>query len=143
MNRQDNLIVFENNQPNGWAGRVFDNLDVSETTRKEYASRVKLFIDFVRDNGFTKNSYLEYKRYLAKRIDLTVSTKNKHLIVARVYCKEIHRQGYLPIDITQNIKSFQQSRKHKKDGLSEIEVQKILDYIHFRVVMLSGESKHY
>ena len=129
MNRQDNLIVFENNQPNGWAGRVFDNLDVSETTRKEYASRVKLFIDFVRDNGFTKNSYLEYKRYLAKRIDLTVSTKNKHLIVARVYCKEIHRQGYLPIDITQNIKSFQQSRKHKKDGLSEIEVQKILDYI--------------
>ena len=129
MNHQDNLIVFENNQPNGWAGRVFDNLDVSETTRKEYSSRVKLFIDFVRDNGFTKNSYLEYKRYLAKRIDLTVSTKNKHLIVARVYCKEIHRQGYLPIDITQNIKSFQQSRKHKKDGLSEIEVQKILDYI--------------
>jgi integrase len=129
MNHQDNLIVFESSQPNGWAGRVFDNLDVSETTRKEYGSRIKLFIDFVRDNGFTKNSYLEYKRFLTKRIDLTVSTKNKYLIVARVYCKEIHRQGYLPIDITQNIKSFQQSRKHKKDGLSEVEVQKILDYI--------------
>ncbi len=129
MNLQDNLIVFEENQPNGWIGRVFENLDVSETTRKEYSSRIKLFIDFVRDNGFTKNSYLGYKRYLAKRTDLTVSTKNKYLIVARVYCKEIHRQGYLPIDITQNIKSFQQTRKHKKEGLSETEVQKILDTI--------------
>jgi integrase len=129
MNRQDNLIVLESSHPIDWAGTVFDNLDVSENTRKEYSTRVKLFIDFVRDNGFTKNSYLEYKRYLAKRIDLTVSTKNKYLIVARVYCKEIHRQGYLPIDITQNIKSFQQSRKHKKEGLSELEVQKILDNI--------------
>lgn len=129
MNQQGNLIVLENQQTHIGAGRVFENLDISDNTRIEYSSRIKLFIDFVRDNGFTKNSYLEYKRYLSKRTDLAVSTKNKYLIVASVYCKEIHRQGYLPIDITQNIKSFKQSRKHKKDGLSEDEVQKILCYI--------------
>lgn len=112
-----------------WPTRLFANLDISENTRLEYGARIHLFIDFVQDRGFTKNSYLEYKRYLAIRTDLSISTKNKYLIVARVYCKELHRQGYLPVDITQNIKSFQQSRKHKRDGFSEKEVQKILVYL--------------
>lgn len=112
-----------------WPTKLFANLDISENTRNEYGARIKLFIAFVQRNGFTKNSYLEYKRYLAKRTDLSISTKNKYLIVARVYCKELHRQGYLPMDITQNIKSFQQSRKHKRDGFTEDEVQRILGYL--------------
>lgn len=107
---------------------VFENLDVSESTRKEYGYRIDPFITFIQANGFTVNSYLEYKRFLSQRTDFSISTKNKYLIVARIYCKELHRQGYLP-DITQNIKSFQQSRKHKKDGLTEDEIQKILTYI--------------
>ncbi len=112
-----------------WPTKLFTNLDVSENTRAEYSSRIKRFIDFVQSHGFTKNSYLEYKRHLSDQTNLSVSTKNKYLIVARVYCKELHRQGYLPVDVTQNIKSFQQSRKHKRDGLSEVEVQKILSHI--------------
>lgn len=129
MNHQDNLIVLKNDQTNIGIGKIFENLDVSDNTRIEYSSRIILFINFIRNNGFTKNSYLDFKRFLAKRTDLTVSTKNKYLIVARVYCKELNRQGYIPVDITQNIKSFQQSRKHKKDGLTEMEVQKILSYV--------------
>lgn len=114
---------------NDHSRQIFSNLDVSENTRNEYCSRIGSFIDFIQMNGFNRNSYLEYKRYLAERIDLSISTKNKYLIVARVYLKEIHRQGFLPTDLTQNIKSFKQSRKHKKDGFTEIEVQRILDYI--------------
>lgn len=109
--------------------QIFANLDVSENTRQEYSSRIKLFAQFVQERNFNKNSYLEYKRHLSQKTDLTVSTKNKYLIVARVYCKELHRQGFIPLDITQNIKSFKQSRKHKKDGLTEEEVQKILTYL--------------
>lgn len=109
--------------------QIFANLDISETTRNEYSSRITAFIDFIKLHGFNKNSYLEYKRHLSQKTDLTISTKNKYLIVARVYCKELHRQGYLPIDITQNIKSFKQSRKHKKDGFSENEIQRILNCI--------------
>lgn len=123
MAMKSDLIITD------WPTKLFANLDVSENTRLEYGARIRLFISFVQDHGFTKNSYLEYKRYLALRNDLSVSTKNKYLIVARVYCKELNRQSYLPMDVTQNIKSFQQSRKHKKDGLSEIEVQKILSYL--------------
>lgn len=127
----DNTSLVEINQSNGvvWSKNIFDNLDVLEATRQEYRYRVGTFLDFIQINGFTRNSYLEYKRNLSTRIDLSISTKNKYLIVARIYCKELQRQGYIPTDITQNIKSFQQSRKHKKDGLTEAEVQQILGYI--------------
>src|SRR3989344_1353483 len=108
--------------------KIFDTLDVSENTRKEYQYRLKPFISFIQA-GFTRNSYLEYKRQLSLRTDLSVSTKNKYLIVARICCKELARQGFLPTDITQNVKSFQQSRKHKKDGITEDEVQKLLKLI--------------
>lgn len=129
MDQENNVEIVLNNSLLDWSIGMFSDLDISDNTRNEYSARIKFFIEFVKKSGFTKNSYLAYKRYLAQRTDLSVSTKNKYLIVARVYCKELHRQGYLPVDITQNIKSFQQSRKHKKDGLSEDEVQKILTYI--------------
>jgi len=112
-----------------WSANVFADLDVSENTRLEYLARVRLFIDFIQANDFTNHSYLEYKRCLAGRTDLSISSKNKYLIVARVYCKELHRKGFLPTDITQNIKSFQQSRKHKKAGLTEAEIQKVISFI--------------
>lgn len=129
MDQKSNFTIMLHDNPVDWSAKLFANLDVLDNTRNEYLARIKQFIVFIQGNGFTKNSYLEYKRYLGGRTDLGVSTKNKYLIVARVYCKELNRQGYLPIDITQNIKSFQQSRKHKKEGVSENEVQKILGYI--------------
>lgn len=129
MDMESNIVLPEKHhiKPFGWPEGVFNNLDVSEVTRLEYNSRIKAFIDFIRERGFTKNSYLEYKRHLAQRTDFSVSTKNKYLIVARVYCKELHRQGFIH-DITSSVKSFQQTRKHKKDGLSETEIQKIIGY---------------
>lgn len=126
MDMESNLVLIDKH------AQLFANLDVSEATRQEYSSRIKMFIDFIKQRGFNKNSYLEYKRHLAQRTDFSVSTKNKYLIVARVYCKELHRQGYLPMDITQNIKSFKQSRKHKKDGFSEEETKRILNYLQDR-----------
>lgn len=108
---------------------VFENLDISENTRREYEYRIHPFIAFIKMNGFSMDSYLIYKRHLSQRTDLSISTKNKYLIVARIYCKELHRKGFLPIDVTQNVKSFKQSRKHKRDGLTELEIQKLLDYM--------------
>jgi len=132
MDMENNLIVYEQGQTNPleWPQRLFEQLDVSDTTRKDYGSRIGLFIEQIRQEGFNRNSYLDYKRQLSHRTDFSVSTKNKYLIVTRIFCKELHRQGYLPVDITQNIKSFKQSRKHKKDGLTEGEIKKILTHFH-------------
>ena len=62
---------------------VFDNLDVSGATKKDYLYRIPYFMDFVRSNGFNSGTYLNYKRSLKGRRDLSVSTKNKYLISAK------------------------------------------------------------
>lgn len=112
------------------ASSVFDLLDVSEATRIDYQARTGLFLSFVQREGLHHNSFLAFKRWLSERTDLSVSTKNKYLVTARIFLKELNRQGLLPTDITQNIKSFSQSRKHKKDGLTDAEVTQLAEYLH-------------
>jgi site-specific recombinase XerD len=78
---------------------------------------------FTEQHGLHRNTFLNYKQELAARTDLAVSTKNKLLAASRIWLKELNRLGVLPVDITQNVKSFNQGRKHKRDGLNEEEVQ--------------------
>jgi len=113
----------------GQASRVFDLLDVSEETRKDYNYRIGLFLDFTKQKGLNHNSYLEFKRELAGRTDISVATKNKYLATAKIFLKELNRQGVLPVDITQNIKTFSQSKKHKRDGLNDEEMDRLTDDI--------------
>lgn len=77
-------------------------------------------------SSVNQNSFLEFKRYLAARNDIAIATKSKYLTVARVFLKELNRQGIIPADITQNVKSFQQTKKHKKFGLNQEEVNLLL-----------------
>lgn len=121
--KQQALIVVDD--PQLEAEKVFDLLDVSEATRRDYKYRIKLFLDFVREKGLNRNSFLEFKRYLAERTDYTIATKNKYLATAKIFLKELNRQGFLPVDITQNIKTFSQSKKHKRDGLNDEEITKL------------------
>lgn len=108
---------------------VFDNLDISENTRMDYKYRIGLFLNFLKKNPLTPNTYLEFKRYLASRTDYGISTKNKYLATAKVFLRELNKNGVLPVDITQNIKIFAQEKKHKKDGLSQEEVLKLVNRI--------------
>jgi integrase len=117
------------NDPQTQAESAFDLLDVSETTRQDYKYRIGLFLEFTNERGFNRNSFLEFKRYLAERTDLAVSTKNKYLATAKIFLKEANRQGALPADITQNIKTFSQNKKHKRDGLNDEEIKKLTDKI--------------
>lgn len=108
------------------ADQIFNNLDCSETTRKDYSSRVVFFISYAEENGLNRNTYLNFKRHLESRTDYTVSTKNKYLATARVFLKELNRLGFLPVDITQNVKLFTQSKKHKREGFTEDEIMELL-----------------
>ena len=112
-----------------WTAQVFNRLDVSNPTKKDYSYRAKLFLDFVGDRGFNHNSFLDYKWHLASQTDIGVSTKNKYLIAAKVLLKELNRQGLLQADITQNIRVFKQSKKHKQNGLTETEIQLIMQRV--------------
>jgi integrase/recombinase XerC len=112
------------------ADKVFDLLDVREETRTDYKYRIGLFLDFVGHEGFNVNTYLEYKRYLADRMDYAISTKNKYLISARVFLRELNKQGILPADITQNIKMFAQTKKHKREGITDEEMAVLTEALH-------------
>jgi hypothetical protein len=131
MAKQKQLTIVSDGQaltisnPQEKAERVFDLLDVSEATRQDYKYRIGLFLDFTQERGFNRNSFLEFKRSLAERTDLAVATKNKYLATAKIFLKEANRQGALPADITQNIKTFSQSKKHKRDGLNDEEMSKL------------------
>ena len=104
------------------AEKVFDLLDVGENTRADYKARIGLFLEHTTIHGLNRNSFLAFKRELAERADLSVSTKNKYLTTARVFLKELNRLGRLPADITQNVKTFTQTKKHKRDGLTDEEI---------------------
>jgi len=101
---------------------IFDELDVSESTRADYKAHSADFEAFIRQHGLSRSSLVDYKRVVANRADLAVSTKNKYIIAARLLLKGLYSTGLLPIDISSTAKTFQQSRKHKKVGLDDQEV---------------------
>lgn len=119
------LSAIKLHKPRTTAEMIFDSLDVSETTRQDYSARVGLFLSYVEENGFNRQSCLSFKRYLAGRNDFAVSTKNKYLATARVFLKELTRRGLLPLDVAYSVKQFKQSKRHKKEGLSAKEVELI------------------
>jgi len=135
MAKQKQLTIVSDGQaltisnPQAKAEKVFDLLDVSEATRQDYKYRIGLFLDFTSERGFNRNSFLDFKRALAERTDFAVSTKNKYLATAKIFLKEANRQGALPADITQNIKTFSQSKKHKRDGLNDEEMSKLTEAV--------------
>ena len=88
------------------AYEVFDTLDVSEATRADYVARLWPFLSFIENNQFNLNTFLEFKRELRNRSDLSASSKNKYLVVARIFLKELHRRGILPTDRMQENRFF-------------------------------------
>ena len=110
------------------AYEVFDTLDVSEATRADYIARLTPFISFVENNQFNLNTFLEFKRELRGRDDLSASSKNKYLVVARIFLKELHRQGIMPTDITHNIRNFRLDKRHKVNGLNDREVEALEEW---------------
>lgn len=107
---------------------IFDCIDVTENTRKEYLTRIKHFIHFVKLHGINFNTYLEYKRYLSSIDTLSVSTKNKYLISAKIFIDGLNSLQRLPFQINTKVRGFKQSKLHKKDGLSDEDISKIVDY---------------
>jgi len=122
MNTQTITIV---DNPVRRAEAIFDHLDVSEATRTDYKARIVVFLTFVQTNGMNRDVFLQFKRVLTSRNDVATSTKNKYLVVAKIFLKELNRQGLLPVDLTQNVRCFTESKTHKLDGLSESEIQSL------------------
>lgn len=108
---------------------IFDSLDISESTRQDYLARLPKFIGWLRQNGINHDTLLEYKKYLRSRTDLGIAAKNKYLAVARIALRELYRRGAVSIDLSLGVKSFQQSQKHRVEGLTEQEVERLCEHL--------------
>lgn len=108
---------------------IFDSLDITENTKQDYLARLPYFLGFASRDGISRDLLLNYKKHLRSRADLSVASKNKYLAVARLTMKELYRLGYISIDLSLNVKSFQQSQKHKVDGLNDVEVSQLREHL--------------
>jgi len=116
------------------ASKAFDLLPINDTTRADYKARIGLYIDFINKHGINRNSLLDYRRYLDNRTDYSVSTKNKYFTCAKRYTGVLHTAGLIPVDIAKDIsgkdlKGFKQDKKHKKDGLTKADINKLTTYL--------------
>jgi integrase len=109
--------------------QILNVLDISKASRNDYRSRISCFLEYVQEQRFNNNTFLDFKRYLGEKNDIAVSTKAKYLTVARVFLKELHKQGIIPIDVTLNVKSFKQGKKHKRFGLDGEEINRLLEHL--------------
>lgn len=126
---QNRLIVPENFDLTLYLEQILNRLDIAKSSRLDYRSRITSFVKFIEKNGFNQDCFINFKQDLAKRNDIGVSSKNKQLTVARILLKELHRIGMIRVDITGNVKSFKQSKKHKVSGVSETEISSLLVYL--------------
>ncbi len=108
--------------------QMFAGLDVRPNTQYEYGKRIHHFLKYLEAHQLSVNSLLDYKRHLAQA-DMAVATKNKYLTCARVFLRECYRHGLIMKDITVNVKNFEQSKKHKVDGLSETEAKQLCEWM--------------
>ncbi len=112
------------------AAFVFECLDVSENTCRQYQREVKPFLQLVadRDGHIGPTTLLDWKRRLGRRADIGTATKRKYLNVARVLLRELHRWGVIP-DFTKGVKSFQVTRVHKRTPITDEELERLWEYL--------------
>ncbi len=122
-------ITPTNKELNNIIKKTFNSLDIAQSTRKEYFNKIHNFLDFVEKNWFDENVFIEYKNHLKEREDISVASKNLYLTSARILLKQMYKMWKLPIDVTFGVKSFAQNKKHKKFGLNQEEIDKVINYL--------------
>lgn len=120
---------YSNDNVGTMARNIINRMDIKESTRADYLYRIPSFLSFIKEKGFSNDTFLDYKRFLESSNQWGMSTKNKYLIVARSFLKEVNRMGFLQVDITSNIKGFRQNRGHKRTGITDSEMELIQDRI--------------
>ncbi len=104
------------------AKEIFNNLDISEASIRDYGQRIGYFLGFCKGHDdIDLDIFLNFKKHLSKRSEYKIPTKNKYLLSARVFLKELSRQGFIQ-DVTLNTKCFQKTKMHQKTGLNADEV---------------------
>ena len=120
--------IFDRYKDLSIIGKVFERLDVSETTRLQYQRSVLPFVQWIGKRPIHNNVLLDWKRHLESRTDIGTGTKNKYLTVSRVFLRELHRSGIIP-SLNQEIKTFRITKVHKRLPMTDEDVQNVWSYL--------------
>ena len=77
--------------------------------------------------GMDRNTLLDYKRSLSIDSTISVTTKMKYLIVAKVFVQQLYRLGILKVDISTGVKSFKVASGFKTNGFTDLEITRIME----------------
>jgi integrase/recombinase XerC len=124
---KDDLLKYNTPNLHTLSIDIFGGLDLSKGTVTDYRYRIGRFIKYLNTNGLDLSVYLNYKRHLHS-LPCSVSTQNKYLISAKIFLRELYRLGYLERDLTVNVRGFKQNHSHKKDGLTEADINRIQEH---------------
>jgi len=90
--------------------KIFDSLDISNESIKDYKYRIGLFLNWHQGKEWENDILVEYKKYLRTLISYSVPTKNHYFITASRFLKELARRGILTRDIATGIKTFKEPK---------------------------------
>jgi len=107
---------------------ILQAIPKKQNTRNTYIRCAGEFIAFIQTNGINSLSFGAFRNALDE-LDVSASTKKLRIAAAKALLQESVKHGILPIDITANVPSFKQSKDHKKEGLNEQEVKRVLEHI--------------
>ena len=108
--------------------KVFENLDVTDNTRTQYLWNIKRFLTWVDEEGWSSDVLMRYKTYLRNDVSLSTSSKNKYLVVGRVFMGRLMDLKLTTWDF-QIPKTFKVSKGHKRQPLTKENISKILDHV--------------
>ena len=108
--------------------KVFENLDVTDNTRTQYLWNIKRFLTWVDEEGWSSDVLMRYKTYLRNDVSLSTSSKNKYLVVGRVFVGRLMDLKLTTWDF-QIPKTFKVSKGHKRQPLTKENISRILDHV--------------
>lgn len=107
--------------------KFLDYIDVSNMTIELYRKALKQFSSYLNDNDIknpTRENIIEWREEL--RSYLKANTVNSYLIAVRSFFRYLAYEG-LYKNISENVKGIKLEKKHLKLGLSEEEIEKVLN----------------
>lgn len=113
---------------------VIDAMDASDTTKEQYRRELRHFIEWLEGRSLYINTLIDWKNSLKARTDLSTGTKAKYLACARTFLRELHRLQIIPLDLTKGVKSFKVSKAHKRQPITEKEMESLYAFLRSPIV---------
>jgi len=105
---------------------LIDQHDVKPSTRKDYKYKVGRFIDYIDQNGFTRDVLTGYKDSLRTDAGLTTAgSMNAYYNAAVVFTQIICRKLDIDVNYIHPAKRFKRAGYHFRFGFDEAEVQMV------------------